>query len=129
VNAKSRTFVASNVWVSPLVATRSPVDAMTSVRSVVIATRTRGLVGVMNGSPWLGRSNGTSRLTHGIQRWTSAMPLTRVNSQFEPVRRAPQRRRIGDRHLDRLARPEDPAERHADRLVVDRSPRRACRQT
>ena len=85
MNAKSRTFVASNVVVRPLFATGSPVEAMTSVRSVVIATLTWGLVGVTNGSPWFGRSNGTSRLTHGIQRWTSTMPFARVNSQFEPV--------------------------------------------
>ena len=48
---KSRTLVASKTWVRPLSDTCSPVAAMTSGRSVVIATRTCGLEAVMNGSP------------------------------------------------------------------------------
>ncbi len=53
---------------------------------VTIRTRTDRLVGVSNGSPWFGRSNGDRRLTHGSQRYRSATPLACVNSQFEPVR-------------------------------------------
>jgi hypothetical protein len=44
-------LVATNVWVRPVAPAGSPVEATTSFRSVVIATLTWGLVGVMNGSP------------------------------------------------------------------------------
>ena len=66
----SRTLLASNRWVRPsaLRKTRSPVVAMTSFRSVMTVNRTNELDGVTNGSPWFGRSNGVSRLTHGSQR-------------------------------------------------------------
>ncbi len=66
--------------------TTPAVEAMTSRRSVVTLTMTSGLTGVTNGSPWFGRVNGVVRLTHGIQRYASTMPLARVNSQFEPAR-------------------------------------------
>ena len=62
--------MAANVWVRPsaLTAVRSPLVARTSLREVVILTRTERLVGVSNGSPWFGRSNAILRLTHGSQR-------------------------------------------------------------
>jgi hypothetical protein len=51
VNAKSRTFVASNDLVRPFAVVCSPVVAKTSARSLTTVTRTRGLTGVTNGSP------------------------------------------------------------------------------
>ena len=63
---------------------RSAVDATTSRRSALMVTDTSGLTGVTNGSPWFGRVNGVARLTHGIQRYASTMPLTLVNNQFDP---------------------------------------------
>ena len=68
VTLKSRTSVATQVEVRPFVATRRPLVASRIVRSVVILTRTDGLVTVTNGSPWFGRSNGVARLIHGSQR-------------------------------------------------------------
>ena len=70
VTVKSRTSVAAKVWVRPsaLTETRSPVVASTSFWVVTIRTLTDRLVGVSNGSPWLGRSNAMRRLTHGSQR-------------------------------------------------------------
>ena len=70
VTVKSRTFVAWKTLVRPseLVETSSPVVARSSRRSDVIVTRTSRLVGVTNGSAWLGRSKVTRRLTHGSQR-------------------------------------------------------------
>ena len=67
---KSRTLRASYTLVRPsaLVATRLPDVASTSFRVVTIVTRTDGLDGVTNGSPWFGRLNGVLRLTHGSQR-------------------------------------------------------------
>jgi hypothetical protein len=84
----SRTFLASNHWIRPFedAFTRSAVEAITSRRSVSTRSFTDGLTGVTNGSPWFGRLNGVSRLTQGIQRYASTMPLTFVKSQFEPVR-------------------------------------------
>ena len=79
---------------------------------------TRGLTGVTNGSPWLGRSKGVARLIHGIQRCMSTIPLARVNSQFEPVE--VERKRAGrDHDGGRGAVGEHAPERHDDRLVVD----------
>ena len=88
VTTKSRTLVARNVRVRPSAeaAIRSPVLAKVIGTSVWIRTVTRGLTGVTNGSPWLGRSNRRPRLIHGIQRCMSTIPLARVNSQFEPLR-------------------------------------------
>ena len=65
---KSRTLAAVNVCVSPLAETRDPEVAIVIARSVVILTRTLGLTGVMNGSPWFGRLKGMRRLTYGSQR-------------------------------------------------------------
>ena len=86
VIVKSRTLRASNVWIRPSVATFSPLVAKRSVRSGTIRTRTSGLVGVTNGSPRFGRSNGVLRLTHGSQRYRLAIPFAFANIQFEPPR-------------------------------------------
>ena len=75
-----------------LAAVCRPVAATTSGRSVVSVRVTFGLTGVTNGSPWFGRSKGLARLTHGIQRYRSTMPLARVNSQSEPLVRCGGRR-------------------------------------
>ena len=66
----SRTLRASNVCVRPFADTdiRFAFTAKRSLRSVTILSCTSGLTGVTNGSPWFGRLNGVSRLTHGIQR-------------------------------------------------------------
>src|SRR6478736_859646 len=82
----SRTLVAVNTWVSPSdeIEARAPVAAITTGTSVMYVTRTEGLTGVTNGSPWFGRSNGVRRETHGIQRYRLEIPLARVNSQLEP---------------------------------------------
>ena len=63
-------MVASNTWVSPSAdtAVRVPVVATRIGRSVISVSRTCGLTGVTNGSPWLGRSNGVRLLTQGTQR-------------------------------------------------------------
>ena len=84
---KSRTLVARKVRVRPSAeaAIRSPVLAKVIGTSVWIRTVTRGLTGVTNGSPWLGRSNRRVRLIQGIQRCMSTIPLARVNSQLEPL--------------------------------------------
>src|SRR3954454_22353080 len=57
---------------------------MSTGTSVTKVTRTNGLTGVTKGSPWLGRSNGVARETHGIQRYRAEMPLTRGKSQLDP---------------------------------------------
>ena len=87
VTVKSRTWRASKVWERPsvLTATWSPLVARTSLRSLSMRTRTSGLTGVTNGSPWLGRVNGVARLIHGSQRYMSMIPLALVNSQSEPL--------------------------------------------
>ena len=44
----------------------------------------RGLTGVTNGSPKLGRSKAVVRLIQGTQRYMLVMPLARVNSHVLP---------------------------------------------
>jgi hypothetical protein len=70
VTVKSRTSFAWKTCIRPSteVEMRSPLVAMTSLRSVTIRTRTERLDGVSNGSPWFGRSKAIARLTHGNQR-------------------------------------------------------------
>ena len=82
---KSRTSRASKAIVGLVAVLCSPVVAQRMRRSLMTVTRTRGLTGVTNGSPWFGRLNGVARLIQGSQRWTETIPLARVNSQFEPA--------------------------------------------
>ena len=118
-SATSRTSATSNDQAPPSSAGATPGEAMTIGRSVVTRTRTIGLVGVTNGSPWFGRSKGTARLTQGIQRYIERVPSTREKSQSEPAEVVAEPRGVGD--PDRHARPvrEEPAERDLDRLVRD----------
>ena len=90
-NVMSRTSVASNTCVRPVTATRRPLVAMGTTRSVVTVRRTKGLEAVMKGSPWLGRSKRRARLTQGSQRYPAQAPPYEVKSQRLVSSRVPKR--------------------------------------
>ena len=98
---------------------RLPARRGRSGRSVISSTLTSRLETVTNGSPWFGRSNGTARLIHGIQRYSAYVPPERVNIQSDSVEPRPERRAIGDLDGRRDPGLEDPAERDDERLVLD----------
>ncbi len=77
--AKSRTSWATKTAVRRSgLATRRPDVAHTRSRSELTVTRTCGLVGVRNGSPWSWEPKRMARLSQGMKRYSWATSPSRA---------------------------------------------------